>query len=123
MRFWSRAFRFVLLVSVLLNLGDAPYLDEIFAEESQHQQQSVQVSINGGGGGGGEPSSPQAPDPSNYACCGYQLLLHLHAMVAEAVTLPVVNATKDLLPQEFLFVGSAPLDRIDRPPCSNFLVV
>jgi hypothetical protein len=120
MRLASRVFRLILLLSVVLNLGDAPYLDEIFDAGSPLQQQTADASI---GGSGGASNSPQAPDPTKHACSGYELLLHLYGVVHEVITLATASGTSERPAQEFLFVALVPRERIDRPPESGFLVI
>jgi hypothetical protein len=111
MRLSVRVFRVILLVSVLLNLGDAPYLDEIFDAQSQ-QQQTADASMLAGG----TPNSPQAPDPAKHVCSGYELLLHLYGVVHDGMPLPAPIAASERPPQKFSFVAFALRERIDRPP-------
>lgn len=112
MRLSHRLFRVILLVSVLLNLGDAPYLDEILDAESQHQHQSTGVSVTGSG----TSNSPQAPDPVKHVCSAYELLLHLYGVVHDGLSMSAPIAVSERPPEKFFFPPSALRERIDRPP-------
>jgi len=100
----------------VLNLGDAPYLDEIFAEESQNKQQAAHEWITGDD----DPISLPAPDPAKNTCCGYQSLLHLYAIVPDRVTLPMPSVTENYSSHEFRLVAFVPSDPLEPPPRSSF---
>jgi len=106
-----RLFRVVLLLSVLVNLADAPYLDEIFDTESQ-EQRLADASTNGPG-----TSNPsQTPDPVKHPCSGYELLLHLYGVVHDGLTLQITTVASDRPPEKSVFVPFVLRERIDRPP-------
>lgn len=118
MRLSARFFRYVVLVSVVLNLGDAPYLDEIF-DDLEQDSQTLSVSYSNDL----DPVSPELQDSSKHTGRAFQqLLLSLQALVAEPLLLPVLTAS-DVARQEMLFPDSASLDRIDRPPHDDSSVV
>jgi hypothetical protein len=107
----GRLFHYILLASVLFNLGDAPYLDEIFAELEQQRQTALATNADET-----DPALPKPAGTPKTAGCGYQLLLSMDAISAERMTLPTARTAKVFPQQEFLFLCSVPLDRIDRPP-------
>jgi hypothetical protein len=107
----SRAFRYILLVSVLLNLGDAPYLDEIFSESTQQQEHSALLAdLDDGGADSSKPA-----DKPYGACCG-QLLLSLQSVITNSVVWSTASATQVFPPEAFFFIVPTLSDRIDRPP-------
>lgn len=106
-------------MSVVLNLGDAPYLDEIF-DGLEQDNQSVSFSRSDAE----DPALPNSQDPSRHAYRAFQqLLLSLQAMVTEALSLPVSTTASEVAQQEILFPDSVSLDRIDRPPHNDSSVV
>jgi hypothetical protein len=119
MRLSARFFRYIVLVSVVLNLGDAPYLDEIF-DDLQQDKQGVSASYSDAA----DPALPVPQDSSKHTCHGFQrLLLSLQAVVAEAPSLPILTIASEVARQEVLFPDSVSLDRIDRPPHGHSTVV
>jgi len=97
---------------VLLNLGDAPYLDEILSDSTQQQEHGGLLADLDDGGT--NPSKPA--DSPGGACCAYQLLLSLQGVTSNSVPWTSAGATEVFPPEEFLFIVSTLSDRIDRPP-------
>src|SRR4249919_3845909 len=95
----SGLFHYILLASVLFNLGDAPYLDEIFGELEQQRQTALATNADDI-----DPTLPKPASTPKTASCGYQLLLSLDAISAERMTLPTASTTKVFPQQEFLFL-------------------
>ena len=97
----------VLLVSVVLNLADWPYLDEIFgAVPTGVISELFAAKPAEKGSMGGVPTKTQA---------GYQLLVGLQAIPLDALRLPEPPADKPVASAPRLVLSSIPRS-IDRPP-------
>jgi hypothetical protein len=115
MRLSGRLFRYVLLASVLLNLGDAPYIDEIFDNFTAQQSGGSLVLTS-------YDENTQLPSPgktSSAVFYGY-LLVSALTLVASHESAAAVVCPAQTLPPEYLFsFSSLPPGRIDRPPRRN----
>lgn len=97
----------VLLLSVLLNLADWPYLDEIFgAVPTGVISELFAAKSPDKGSPDGAPAKMRA---------GYQLLVGLQAVPPNAVRLPEAPADKPVASVPRFVLFSIPRD-IDRPP-------
>lgn len=109
----GRLFRCLVLASVLLNLGDAPYVDEIFGDLPLAQSHGVSISV-------APDEDTQAPDTaraSRAISVTYQLLVSCLAVVGSCGPVLEVVRLADARPTEdFLAFSSLPPGRIDRPP-------
>lgn len=108
-----RLFRYVLLVSVLLNLGDAPYVDEILDHFVPEQNNSDLVLTSSDG----NSELPNSGPSRTAVFFGYQLLLSGVALVAANGRTPSVSRSKQTsAPENRVSFTSLPPGRIDRPP-------
>lgn len=108
MRRPGRLFIQILLLSVVLNLADWPYVDEIFGSVPTgaiSEMLGAQPADKGSAGGA-----------SSKVRMGYRLLVGLHAVpVAPPVRLPEPQTDKAAVAAPRLLLSSIP-PRIDRPP-------
>lgn len=113
----GRLFPFLLLASVLLNLGDAPYIDEIFDGFVPHHIDGVMVLRSNDADAQSSGSGKTSPA----AFYGYQLLVSGLAVVSFRDPKPaVVYFRQTSLPEYFFSFSSLPPGRIDRPPRRDF---
>ena len=103
----ARLFILLVLVSVVLNLADWPYLDEIFgAVPTGVISELFAAKPVEKGSMGGVPTKTQA---------GYQILVGLQAVPSNAVSLPEPPADKPVASAPRLPLSSISRS-IDRPP-------
>ena len=101
----------------MLNLGDAPYFDEILQDIEHHELQGRAVADASDAG------SPKSQDKTVRDCSGYQSLLSLQGMTSEPLALRAPSISSDVVLQEFQFPSSVSPDRIDRPPRNASLLI
>lgn len=111
----SKGLSYVLLLSLLLHLGDWPYVDEIMGQPGPVSQLigSAQPSDDGG-------SSEQSDNAAGKSGVGYQLLLSLQGVPAEPLRLPAPISHKADAHSVKSFISLIP-PRIDRPPVRSSL--
>jgi hypothetical protein len=105
------AFRCLLLLAVLLNLGDAPYLDEIFAELAP-----MQTGLSAASAGDCAKHVLGGRHAHKVRHSGYESLLANVPLIGADLTLAVIESADEVPVSAGFFVSSPPHDAIDRPP-------
>lgn len=100
----------IVLVSVVLNLADWPYLDEIFGALPTGAISEIF--------GAKAPDKAAAGGTAAKLRAGYQLLLGLHALPRRQMRLPEPQAEAAPASAPRLLLSSIP-QRIDRPPAAS----
>ena len=111
-----RFFRWFLLLCVVLNLGDAPYVDEVLTDAGRTPAFAPGTSADHG----------QASSPHDSAGRGqlspYENLFANVPMPAEDIAPPEFNKPSDAVPHFAGFsVPAPPISRLERPPRSATL--
>jgi hypothetical protein len=106
----SRIITCVLLVSLVLNMGDWPYVDEILSGVATHQSGTA-----GDASDNGEPDTSKPATSAQSSLSEYQKLAHMAGIPGSMLPAHVIMK-RDFTAHDAVFPPSLFPDRVDRPP-------
>lgn len=104
-------FRYFLLLCVMLNLGDAPYIDEIFAETNLPVNVSIADSQQGAQA---DPQNAEHPVLAQHSV--YENLLANVPLPTREINLALQQTSQETPPASAFYLPSPPCSRLERPP-------
>jgi hypothetical protein len=113
MRCWPRLVSYFLLASLVLHLGDWPYIDEILADTGSVSELAAASASSPGAG-----FTTKTKDTGSHSGPGYQLLVPLQGLPSAPIYIHALPDSKTSFSERTFLLSLIP-PRITRPPAPS----